>query len=262
MTSWNEIRVTSWDDFDQEVEGLEYRKWVFRGQSDARWLLNTSLYRSFEDAIPIIPHKGGQGRVFARDTHEKLLIKRFKESAHLYRSSLPNAAKSLEWLAIMQHHGAPTRFLDVTLSPHIACYFALDSGHDDCCIFAFDHQRLHHPDRKVHDLLKDILKSRLKSPAFIVPYRPEMTTERLVAQQGLFLVPSNNHDSFSQIITAHAPDGSACKKIVIPAHMRFDGISRLRKMNLTSTALFPGIDGFCRSLRFQILESTRSQKLL
>lgn len=37
-------------------------------------------------------------------------------------------------------------------------------------------------------------------------------------------------------------------KIVLPASVRREGISRLNAMNITRTSLFPGLDGLARSL--------------
>lgn len=259
---WEEIRVKSWPDFDEFVRKLPYRKWVYRGQSDATWPLNTSLYRAFEDALPMIQKKTGSPRRFARDEHEKLLLERFQASAHLYRSALPKIREKLEWLAIMQHYGAPTRLLDLTLSPHIATYFALEEGHGDSCVFAFDHAKLRPGNQDPDVLRSELFKDRRGHDSFIMLYRPRMSTERLVAHQGLFLIPSNSYEPFRDIISHRAPGGAACKKIIIPAKLRFDGVGRLRNMNLTSMSLFPGIDGFCRSLRFQVLEPVKSQKLI
>jgi hypothetical protein len=53
-----------------------------------------------------------------------------------------------------------------------------------------------------------------------------------------------------------------CIKYIIPAELRLSGLERLKRMNITSATLFPGIDGFSKSLRFQSLETTQSQKLL
>lgn len=259
---WEEIRIKSWAEFDKVVGKLRYRRWVYRGQSNASWPLNTSLYRAFEDASPIVEMKLGSPRSFARDQHENLLLERFQASAHLYRSVLPKASEKLEWLAIMQYFGAPTRLLDVTLSPHIATYFSLEEGHGDCCVFAFDHLKLRPGKQDPKSLRSAIFNGRRGQDSFILLYRPRMSTERLVAHQGLFLVPSNNYQSFGDILARRAPGGVACKKIIIPAKLRFDGIARLGNMNLTSMSLFPGIDGFCRSLRFQILEPVKSQRLI
>jgi hypothetical protein len=260
---WDEVVVSDWSHFDEVVKELPRHRWVFRGHAEASWMPETSLYRAFEDAR-LIKQSSGHPRRFARDIHERLLIDRFKRSAHLYRTALPRQADRLEWLAIMQHYGAPTRLLDVTLSPQIAMYFAMESEHGDSAIFAFDHARLAPGDSKPMELRRRIFEKQDRSldQAFIVAFVPKLTTERLLAQQGAFLVPSNNDDSFVDLIRSSRKGRSACKKIVVPAALRFEAISRLRAMNLTSTALFPGIDGFCRSLRFQIFERTQDQKLL
>ena len=243
------------------MEKHRHRKWVFRGQADAAWELKTSLFRLFEDTEPIITsHKGGPHR-FARDMHEGLLIESFQANAHLYISHLPDPGDRIGWLAIMQHHGAPTRLLDVTLSPHIATYFALESGVGDCCVFAVNHAKLSKIDDK-HFAMKDyrdqVFKNLKGKDAFIGAWRPGQGSERQMTQQGLFLVPSNNYESFSRILGNYGAGGKACIKYVIAKKLRYSGLKRLRQMNITAATLFPGLDGFCRSLRLQVLETTKS----
>jgi hypothetical protein len=115
---------------------------------------------------------------------------------------------------------------------------------------------------KGFDLKNEVFKNQKGGKSFIIPYQPKMTNERLVAQQGLFLIPSNNYETFDELIGQYDLGGHACKKIIIQKNLRFNGVERLRRMNITSATLLPGIDGFCRALRFQVLESTKSQGLL
>lgn len=260
---WKEIRIESWTHFDEVISELPRNHWVFRGHTDASWFPNTSLYRAFEDAYKI---KGLTGKIrnFAKNTHEKYLIDKFQRNAHLYFPNLPLKNQPLEWLAIMQHYGAPTRLLDVTLSPHIAAYFALEKGFGDCAVFAFNHKKLIPSESKSEELYQTLLKKPKLSldESFILLFSPKMATERLLAQQGVFLVPSNNEQSFTALIKTQRTAPNVCRKIIIPAELRYGGIHRMRNMNLTSTALFPGVDGFCRSLTFQIFEQVQDQKLV
>ena len=85
-----------------------------------------------------------------------------------------------------------------------------------------------------------------------MPFEPKQTNERLVAQQGAFLVPSNNYETLDKIVEVYEIDKPIVKKLIIPAAMRLEGIKRLRNMNITAASLFPGLDGFCRSLRDQV----------
>jgi hypothetical protein len=68
--------------------------------------------------------------------------------------------------------------------------------------------------------------------------------------------------TFEQLLEYYGLEGEGCRKFVIPARLRYEGVERLRRMNITTSSLFPGLDGFCRSLRFQVLEPVKRQRLL
>ena len=264
---WLEIPIDSWEWFDRQIEKFKPREWLFRGHSDSCWRLRTSLDRSFDDLQHIIKSAKGKTRRFDKRTHESLLIKTFQKNANLYLDFLPPVDKKLEWLAIMQHHGAPTRLLDVTLSPHIATYFALEAGSGDSCIFAINHTEI--KKNNTFTLSKNNYKEAQaalfgKKERFVIVFDPEFGNKRLVIQQGLFLVPSQINQSFDDLLEDYLQfaDDEVCIKYIIPARLRFLGLERLRQMNITSSSLFPGLDGFSKSLKFQILETVQSQKLL
>ena len=52
--------------------------------------------------------------------HEKGIIREFRRRAHHYLPDATLLGDSLELLALMQHHGAPTRLLDWTYSLYVA----------------------------------------------------------------------------------------------------------------------------------------------
>jgi hypothetical protein len=204
-----------------------------------------------------------------------------------------------EWLALMQHHGAPTRLLDVTRSPYVAAYFAFEDpppdGVDDCAIWAIDNrlcaqrtgaealkhdpamsaavERSYELTGKVIDretlaamqlnrpLTEDPDKTTLGlgNPG-VLPYEPVKISDRMSVQQGMFVVPWNIELSFMDNL--HAVDAAdAVMKIVVPsAAVRGRALEQLRLMNITRASLFRGLDGFAQSFRQLLVKETREQR--
>ena len=167
---WKEIVVSDWDELEHRTANLKQREWLFRGQSDANWKLSTSYTRLFNDLQPIIKNAKGKPRKFAEKEHERLLVRAFQRNANLYLSSLPDRKRTLDWLAIMQHYGTPTRLLDVTLSPRIAMYFALEAGSGDCCVFAINHAEIKKRNQKIY---KYKTYKRINEAMFVNEPKPE-----------------------------------------------------------------------------------------
>jgi hypothetical protein len=158
--------------------------------------------------------------------------------------------------------------LDVTLSPYIAAYFALEAGSEDCCVFALNHPEIKKNNSTVYskntymELQEKVFTD--DTERLVIAFRPKRNNIRSVAQQGLFLVSNQIDQSFESLFSDYLQftDEVLCYKFIIPAKLRYEGISKLVRMNISAATLFPGIDGFCKSLRFQGLESTQLQKLL
>src|ERR1700682_1941229 len=79
---------------------LKDQRWIFRGHANAAWNLEPSIIR-LRGGIP-------NG---LRIEAEEYIRQAFKRRAHHYLQYLPGEREELEWMALMRHHGAPTRLL-------------------------------------------------------------------------------------------------------------------------------------------------------
>ena len=92
--------------------------------------IGTELTRSWFRGHPetynnLTPRIFRKDKQFLRPDYEMFIIERFKKVAPALNSNVPGKEDNLEWLILMQHHGAPTRLLDWTENILIALYFAV-----------------------------------------------------------------------------------------------------------------------------------------
>lgn len=260
--SWPTVQVESWEAFERRVAQLArplsaQTAYLLRGQADSTWTLKPSINRLLPDKVTV--EQALQV--------ESLGLQQFKEQAHLHlRSALlpsmvhvPGAQFIGEWWALMQHHYAPTRLLDWTLSPYVALYFAVEREFDkDGAVYLVHRHTIEASYREYFADRNSISEKQLQDPQAkpaLFAWSPARSTERFVAQQGYFTVATNLLADQGQLIVGACTDAASkakdqlyYSKWVVPATLKPSFLRRLRMMNIAAHSLFPGIDGLGRSL--------------
>ncbi len=246
------ITVSSWDDFVRQTDTLD--GWAFRGQREANWDMVSALARYLSLYCP------DRSEWRAR---EERAIRIFRRKAHIYLREGGMLTDSLRCLAIMQHHGAPTRLLDFTKSPYVAALFALDRATQDSALFALNTPALWRAAPAFDpSLTREQIDPRL--PGNFERYfaanahpvlwfgEPDDMDRRLVAQSGLFVLPGLLDMSLREILSRYDPAETMCCKIVLPLHLRERAMHALYRMNITHATLFPDLDGLARSMAYEL----------
>ena len=83
----------------------------------------------------------------------------------------------------------------------------------------------------------------------VFPVCSKRKNKRLTVQQGLFLCPGGANESFEEQLENHDDSYNNVKKIILPNKFRKEIIEDLRLMNITAASLFPGLDGFAKSVK-------------
>lgn len=255
----------NWEDLIPFLDGAG--GWIFRGQGIYAEPLQTSLERAApflgEDALKI----------------EQRTLREFKRRASLSgEQNLPQDSNIVEWLALLQHHGAPTRLLDFTHSVYVALFFAVEKAKadDETEIWCFRRSALSRnlsapwsgDKNAALQLLLEPWPPRPSTsppaPLAVFMDEPFYLNRRLALQQGCFLIPFDVHRSFGDNLfsaTTGLLDGHDTNlkdaadylkklnffRIIIPKGQHAKIRRQLRRMNMTREHLFPGLDGTATS---------------
>jgi hypothetical protein len=247
--SWEELNETLYRDAFNPAIGRTRSSFAFRGLSDDRFALTTSLARLGGDFERMEPH----------------LLRNFRKYA---RRSVVQQDSVWEWLAVAQHHGLPTRLLDWTFSPHVAMHFATAAPEEydrDSVIWSVDfvaaHRLLPEPLRAIleeegSDVFSAEMLERgspsleqfgsLAQDEFLLFFEPPSLDDRIVNQFALFSLMSRPASRLSDWLGRHP---SLWRRTVIPRELKWEVRDRLDQANITERVLFPGLDGLSRWLR-------------
>lgn len=268
-----EYTVDSWNDCRELLKLIE--GWVFRGQADSDWSLQTTLERGAKinstniRNIPLV---------------EQNIIYKFQRRAIHYLDKCPEKENILEWLSLIQHHGGPTRLLDFSYSYYVSLFFSIDQAIKESSIYCLNKDLIRQKGLETEkwrglddesqfgsrEYCNEALKEQTSNPLVIL-VEPFSIHERLSRQQGLFAVPFEGRQSFeynlsltvnryqkelpkSRVIDSYIDaldilrNECALLKIKIPKLLHNEIRKELKLMNISSETLYPGIDGFSKSL--------------
>ncbi len=263
MEAVPEKTVDSWTRLRDVIEDFAGAGWAFRGQADAKWRLESSLTRYL--------------RQFGAPPEEWLareskILRTFKRKAHLLIPRTPEDRETLEWFALMQHHGAPTRLLDFTWSPYVAAFFALERATEDSAIWAVLPGPKGVPNHRGFSISEILNKLGFDQPQegvrehtqrFVPPKpvpesdaiprvvigEPTLMNQRMTTQAGTFVIPI---EDIEVPVESIVPRSSVFKLRLVTQSLRRETMNRLYNMNINNATLFPGIDGLARSLAFEL----------
>lgn len=241
--------VDTWDGFLNLVSSDPYRHWAFRGQRDAKWQVWSTVSRELRSRR-VAP------RYWTAQEHRLIWI--FQRKASGFLETMPAVADTPHWMALMQHHGAPTRLVDFTWSPYVAAFFALESSVEDAAVWAINAPRLgtfaYGPEYKEAQRPpspQEILNSMgVKGRDKVAVGEPYFKNRRVIAQSGTFVFPWDIERPVDEILARQ--DGIIAKFVLRGRTLRKQGLGELYRMNITNATLFPDLDGLARSLAFEL----------
>jgi hypothetical protein len=254
--NYTTVRLADWQEYKKFIRQFS-QNWAFRGQRNARWVLNNAIERT--EFIHF--HKGIEAEFLAE----------FQRGARNYLSKDETPNHLIEWLALMQHHGAPTRLLDLTKSPYIAAYFAFEQ----CAIRTDEYVgiwciHINYLKSRALEILaeefaealeqsKNLINEKLFEKIFyennrrlVFPVEPFRMNRRYSLQQSVFVSTGiSDVPLMEQLQFLDSGIEKAVVKIELAATEKNEVLRELQLMNLHRASLFPDLDGYASSLRLR-----------
>jgi hypothetical protein len=257
---WTEIYPKQLDDVYTVLNKIaDTKAYVFRGHACASWLhLVPSLHR-------MLPAGSSLGQQIMLEAAAIRAFRRHGRSL-LHVSELDYLRHILDSITLMQHYGAPTRLLDWTLSPWVACYFAAqDFPEQDAAIWTFNREELEranyfHRTSGSRDFtrfselasastVEDWAWSAMRAGPYIGTFRYEYANPQMGAQQSLFTISGQLGDDHDDALARSLPEPWHTLRVIVPASHKADLRRHLFRMNVAALNLFPSIDGVGRHIR-------------
>jgi hypothetical protein len=256
------VILDSWEQFPQKIKSIENEfalndpannnKVLWRGHSDSRWILQTTLerYSKFDWSVESYTNLLKAIKPYIESfTSERWVIDN-EEIPWEESSELP----CHELWVFVRHLGFPSPLIDWTLSPYIAAFFAFEevSDADSACVYAY----IEAPGG--NKIQVD------NAPHITIQTVNEKTHKRHFLQQSNYTIctAKEKHDNhkfishdevFSNTLSTEKRQ-DILLKLILPRSERLKVLSELNKMNINHFSLFQSEESLMRTLALKEID--------
>lgn len=214
----------------------------FRGQENSEWHLIPSIQR---------------GNL---NQKENFITNDFYIYVKQIEDSTPSKKNYAAWMSLMQHYGLPTRILDWSSSPLIACYFALEKRREekkDSCIWVLIPRRVNKQEGfgecvypidafTVQEMLTPAFKSNFEindnfNDKIIACHSVEKNL-RMYSQQSSFTV-HNSQKKLEDIC-----DSETLFKFVIPYKFKQEMYESVSVLGISTSFIYPDMEHISKDI--------------
>ncbi len=250
------IDCTDWEDFRRCIRDVLKAnaggsaisdRYLFRGQSCAKWLLQPSFDRANSSLSPV-----------ERDRKYEQQMRLFRENYSVFgnigKSQFSDEFEDISKITpeeiegIAQHYGLSTRLLDWSLSVYVAAFFAFSRV--DLCqsgkvsIWSLDRKVLEHFSKSEIVVTRDLYRGNVRNlwqmGMFVRNYTSNSDVTELFRQ---------NSRSYDHKLDTGPP---SLIRFDFPAACEIDVLDDLQMMRINSMTIFPGIEGVVKWIQRRI----------
>lgn len=222
-------KIKSLQQYTDIIDSYGEYGYIFRGQKKTSYKLVNSVSRYLNVKSP------HSNRILFPSDND--LIRKELDILRLFGSEYcrytnEKLVNKWEMIATAQHHKCPTRFMDWSLSPLIALYFAVEHyDKEDAVVYSYNSDA-----KWIDELNTDLHNLDPFTLSHECIYIPRHADERLRAQQGVFLIQPCI-DTYKEL------NNNNIERIEIDTNYRQFIKQQLYTMGISSKTVYPDLDG-------------------